>query len=687
MKAMLACVATALVALALILASAWWIEPRSDAEATRVWQLWQDLPGSDRPHPCGSAAHAQLRAALEARFASMGLETAHQSLDFMGSRGVRAQVHNLVARRLGSENWPPLVIMAHYDSVGSGPGAADDGAGMAVLLELAQQAASASSAPQRTQIFLATDAEEQGLVGAEAFAHAHPWAREPALLINLEARGTSGPAFLFETIGREDALIRAAERSMSFPAAFSLAREIYERMPNDTDLSVFRERGWDGYNLAFVRGLRHYHTPLDSAEHLDRASLSHLLQSASELRQYWTSHALPAQVESGSAHTSLFGRWLVHWPERANGWIAAVLLVCLVLWGTHAWRAGLCALGVLLSAAALGAGAQVWMGSDAVPTTQPGWIYAALGLLVYAAVWLGQTTAQLWKQDSAALALGTAWCWALFTLWSAILLPGAFPNFALVLLAGLLGEALRRIFARKSTAWCVLPMLLLSCACWSPLLWGLAWILDYQSCAALAVLMALCLLPLLASARAPWPIAACCLVAGFGLATWNRSLPAWTPKHPLSSALYLHSDLAEQSSQAQWVSADASRRKSTFIPFRGASAPQLQVLDRNAQWLDFTVRCEPDVLALKLEAPEGMRLEALGATTAATLGTRTVRSVGFQDQPQSWRLHHAGKAGSLRLTCEKPLPAGEPLLSERLPHEVPRGLRGDTWLVHSVLSW
>ena len=55
----------------------------------------------------------------------------------------------------------------------------------------------------------------------------------------------------------------------------SLYPELYDRLPNDTDLSVFKDRGMAGMNFAFVGGLPHYHTPLDNFDNLDMGSLQH----------------------------------------------------------------------------------------------------------------------------------------------------------------------------------------------------------------------------------------------------------------------------------------------------------------------------------------------------------------------------------------------------------------------------
>jgi hypothetical protein len=70
---------------------------------------------------------------------------------------------------------PAVLVMSHYDSVHNSPGAADDSLGAAAALEIAR-ALKAGPQPARDVIFLFTDGEEAGLLGAEAF-----FARDPLL--------------------------------------------------------------------------------------------------------------------------------------------------------------------------------------------------------------------------------------------------------------------------------------------------------------------------------------------------------------------------------------------------------------------------------------------------------------------------------------------------------------------------
>ena len=57
--------------------------------------------------------------------------------------------------------------------------------------------------------------------------------------------------------------------------ATSLTYEVYRLMPNDTDLTVYKQHGMAGWNFAFVGGLSYYHSPEDTPANLDPRTLQH----------------------------------------------------------------------------------------------------------------------------------------------------------------------------------------------------------------------------------------------------------------------------------------------------------------------------------------------------------------------------------------------------------------------------
>ena len=207
--------------------------------------------------------------------------------------------------------------MAHYDSVYRAPGAADDASSVAAILEILS--ALKNGPPiQRDVIALFTDGEEAGLLGAEAFAHSHPWMKDAGLILNFEARGNRGPSLLFETGANNRPLIEAVAHVAPDPIGSSLFYALYKILPNDTDFTVFRPTGVPGLNFAFGEGLEAYHSPLDTPEHLSLASLQHHGSYGLALTRHFGQLDLAALRNSGGDDVFFdwFGSRLVAYSQR-----------------------------------------------------------------------------------------------------------------------------------------------------------------------------------------------------------------------------------------------------------------------------------------------------------------------------------------------------------------------------------
>ncbi|HZB19347.1 MAG TPA: M20/M25/M40 family metallo-hydrolase, partial [Blastococcus sp.] len=191
-----------------------------------------------------------------------------------------ARVRNVVAVLPGTDSTGRLFLTAHHDSVETGPGAADDAAGVAAVLETVR--ALTAGPPLRNDVVVVlTDAEEACSCGAEAFATAHPLASAGGVVLNLEARGTSGPPIMFETSPGNAALAEAYAAAVPHPVASSFAVEVYRAMPNFTDFSVLMaDGGFTGMNTAFIDGAAAYHSPQDVPERLDGGTLQALGDNA-----------------------------------------------------------------------------------------------------------------------------------------------------------------------------------------------------------------------------------------------------------------------------------------------------------------------------------------------------------------------------------------------------------------------
>lgn len=246
--------------------------PPGEFSAERAFAVLERVLAEKTPHPMGSPEQRRVRARIEARLAELGWSVRVQRAPICSRYGACGFVENILAERPGPPG-PRLLLAAHYDSVPAGPGASDDGIGIAALLEVAR---ALGHRPTRLPVMLLfSDGEESGLLGAEAFVRDELPRQEIAALINVEARGTSGAALLFETSGPNDWLVGAFARASGRPVTSSLFPAVYERLPNDTDLSVFKRAGVPGVNLANIGGFGRYHTPKDDLDHLSLRTLQH----------------------------------------------------------------------------------------------------------------------------------------------------------------------------------------------------------------------------------------------------------------------------------------------------------------------------------------------------------------------------------------------------------------------------
>ncbi|MFX0555751.1 M28 family peptidase [Maribacter sp. CXY002] len=234
---------------------------------------------SKEPHAVGFPAHNKVRAYIISELEKLGLSTSVQEGYTAGDWGNLSKAMNIVARIKGSGDGKALLLLSHYDSnPHSALGASDAGSGVATILEGIRAFLAQNKQPKNDIIILISDAEELGLNGADLFVSEHPWTKDVGLVINFEARGSGGPGImLLETNRGNNNLIKEfIKADLKYPVATSLAYSIYKMLPNDTDLTVFREGAdIDGFNFAFIDDHYDYHTAKDNYERLDRNTLAH----------------------------------------------------------------------------------------------------------------------------------------------------------------------------------------------------------------------------------------------------------------------------------------------------------------------------------------------------------------------------------------------------------------------------
>lgn len=249
---------------------------KTEFSAERAFKHVQQI--AKVPHPVGSAANDSARNYIIDELQKLGLQPIVQDGIGVGTSydlGLVANTKNIIAKKNATDPQKTILLMAHYDSTPSTLGAADDASGTAAVLETIRAIQSQETPLQNNVWILITDGEERGLLGAELFTNEFAELDSIDLILNVEARGTSGPSFMFETSAPNGKLITNFAEATKYPVANSLMYTVYKMLPNDTDLSVTKRAGLKGLNFAFTKDFLNYHTLQDNPQNLSLASLQH----------------------------------------------------------------------------------------------------------------------------------------------------------------------------------------------------------------------------------------------------------------------------------------------------------------------------------------------------------------------------------------------------------------------------
>lgn len=255
-------------------------EPAPLAEFSTQRALEKVKIMAKHPHYVGSPDHQRIQNYLRRELKDLGLKPLIQSGFTMTEKGTLVKSSNILARIKGTQSGKALLLLAHYDSAPhtKSHGASDDASGVATILEGVRAFLHTKTTHKNDIIIVFTDAEELGLNGAALFVTQHHWAKDIGLALNFEARGSSGPGYmLMETNQGNQKMVHAFSKgNVPYPVSNSLMYSIYKMLPNDTDLTVFREEGKiQGYNFAFIDSHFNYHTEQDYFENLAPTSLAH----------------------------------------------------------------------------------------------------------------------------------------------------------------------------------------------------------------------------------------------------------------------------------------------------------------------------------------------------------------------------------------------------------------------------
>jgi hypothetical protein len=289
---------------------------------------------SKTTHYTGSESHIDVQNYIVKELEKLGLKPEIQHQVAINNKWRAATNNaNIIATIKGSETGKSLVLLSHYDSnPHSSLGASDAGSGVVTILESVRAFLAKNKTPKNDIHIVITDAEELGLLGAKAFVDKHPLAKNIGLVLNFEARGSGGPSYmLMETNNKNSKLLTEFIKAKpNYPAANSLMYSIYKMLPNDTDLTVFRENGnINGFNFAFIGDHFDYHTAQDSYERLDRETLLHQADYLMTTLNYFAFSDI-SNLESSAdyVYTNFPLISLLHYPYS---WISPLLIGAFLL--------------------------------------------------------------------------------------------------------------------------------------------------------------------------------------------------------------------------------------------------------------------------------------------------------------------------------------------------------------------
>ncbi|MGG3309544.1 M28 family peptidase [Paenibacillus lautus] len=425
--------------------------PATEFSAERAMAHVEQI--AQQPHPMGSPANAEVRAYLVEQMEQLGLNPDVQEFnDRLTTKYIDAdiQLTNILGVIKGTGSGKPLLLMSHYDSVPTGPGANDASVSVASLLETAR-AIQAGPPPQNDIWILLTDGEEKGLLGAEVFFR-DPQHREVGMIANFEARGSKGSSLMFQTSDNNSRIIEEYARAVPNPVSNSLLVDLYKQLPNDTDLTVALEHGLPGLNFAYGDGWVAYHTPMDNTENVSLETMQHQGENALAMAKHFGNLDLTDLASTDDRiYFNLFGL-LVHYPAK---WAVPITVVFAAIWLAFAvlfarisrlsLKGSLISLltpilAVVLSAAlSFGLWSLVdtlWAGKMTQPTgaTYDSFLYSVSFILVTFIIHVALTRWIVRKVNELEMLLAGAFLFLLLLVGSTWFLPGASYLFAIPLL-------------------------------------------------------------------------------------------------------------------------------------------------------------------------------------------------------------------------------------------------------------
>jgi hypothetical protein len=354
--------------------------------------------------------------------------------------------------------------------------------------------------------------------------------------------------------------------------------EIYKRMPNRTDFTVFKRAGMAGMNIAPIENLSSYHTELDRIESVDPSSVQHQGETMLALARRLREADLDGLASSDRVYFDLPGVGLVNYPSPVTWFLtAAVVALCLLVVATGAkndhLRIGrtvasgfaLLCTGLIL---AIGTGLLVAVVRSMHPDYRglselydPQWYWIAFATLASGAFAAIYKRLQRWFRPME-LSVGAAFVWVVLLLYSNWAMPGSSFLFAWPL-AATLPVWLYLMSAKATTRTLNHRVILLALSAvpglvlFTPFL-RLLFLALTTPLASIPILVLVLLLgilwPLLSLLQAGFPLQKVAVAIGVGCLVVGGVSAGSSPEHPHPvNVFYVENG---STGNAQWLSGD-----------------------------------------------------------------------------------------------------------------------------------
>jgi len=228
-----------------------------------------------------------------------------------------------------------VMTMAHFDSVPTGQGAADDALACGTMLEAIRYYLDRMEngyTITNDLVFCFVNGEEYGLLGSGAFMNEFDGfdslVERINFAINLESRGTSGTQIMFETAENNYNTVKLFSEVNNNIFTCSIATMIYNEMPNGTDFSNLKAH-YQGVNMANIAQGENYHTQNDNPENIKESFLTQQAQIVNNLLDKLSSYDLDKLYEA--EENAIFFSYLNIGDVVYNHTVSVVLAVIGIL--------------------------------------------------------------------------------------------------------------------------------------------------------------------------------------------------------------------------------------------------------------------------------------------------------------------------------------------------------------------